>query len=343
MHLKTGPVLGRLGLRDLKDRARPQSRPSPWEDSGGTIVTGDHSSQGLRPTARGGTVHEGTDPSGTTAHGGRREPQFMGPRVHGGLQPRHSLWEPQRVGATIPTRRPASSHTPAPSLRPLPSNPSEAMVLDLSVLPDLTALAHAPSTFLLSHNQPLPRLPAFSPEQADAQALGRSPPTWRKPAKLVSSDSPRPGTRGNVALGSEPFLSSAGRLPKPTSVPLSHPLAGSLVTPSLVRGRTGQMVLMVSGKGIPRADGTGEDITLETGRVGADKRTAHPAPQPKPMAMGENTRNLPTEADRDHEQAERQAEREEEAGFPLSREPDAGLDPRTLGSWHESKAKALTH
>ena len=34
--------------------------------------------------------------------------------------------------------------------------------------------------------------------------------------------------------------------------------------------------------------------------------------------------------DRDHKQAERQAEREGEAGSQLSREPDAGLDPRTL-------------
>ena len=31
---------------------------------------------------------------------------------------------------------------------------------------------------------------------------------------------------------------------------------------------------------------------------------------------------------------------EGEAGFPLSREPNAGLDPRTLGSWHEPKADA---
>ena len=36
--------------------------------------------------------------------------------------------------------------------------------------------------------------------------------------------------------------------------------------------------------------------------------------------------------ERDHKLAERQAEREEEAGSPLSREPDAGLDPRTLRS-----------
>ena len=41
--------------------------------------------------------------------------------------------------------------------------------------------------------------------------------------------------------------------------------------------------------------------------------------------------------------AERQAEREEKAGSPWSREPDAGLDPRTLGSWPEPKAEALTH
>ena len=31
------------------------------------------------------------------------------------------------------------------------------------------------------------------------------------------------------------------------------------------------------------------------------------------------------------------AEREEEADFTLSRDPDAGLDPRTLGSWPEPK------
>ena len=36
--------------------------------------------------------------------------------------------------------------------------------------------------------------------------------------------------------------------------------------------------------------------------------------------------------DRDHKLAERQAEREGKAGFPLSREPDVGLDPRTMGS-----------
>jgi len=31
---------------------------------------------------------------------------------------------------------------------------------------------------------------------------------------------------------------------------------------------------------------------------------------------------------------------EGEAVFPLSREPDAGLDPRTLGSWPEPKVDA---
>ena len=36
--------------------------------------------------------------------------------------------------------------------------------------------------------------------------------------------------------------------------------------------------------------------------------------------------------DRDHKSAERQAEREKEAGSLLSREPDAGLVPRTLRS-----------
>ena len=36
--------------------------------------------------------------------------------------------------------------------------------------------------------------------------------------------------------------------------------------------------------------------------------------------------------ERDHKQAERQAEGEGEAGSPLSREPDSGLDPRTLRS-----------
>ena len=36
--------------------------------------------------------------------------------------------------------------------------------------------------------------------------------------------------------------------------------------------------------------------------------------------------------DRQRSQVGREAEREEEAGSPLSREPNAGLDPRTLGS-----------
>ena len=46
---------------------------------------------------------------------------------------------------------------------------------------------------------------------------------------------------------------------------------------------------------------------------------------------------------RDHKQAERQAEREVEAGSLLSTEPDVGLDPRTPGSWPEPKAEALTY
>ena len=37
---------------------------------------------------------------------------------------------------------------------------------------------------------------------------------------------------------------------------------------------------------------------------------------------------------------ERQAEREEEAGSPPSREPDVGFDPRMLGSGPEPKAEA---
>ena len=36
--------------------------------------------------------------------------------------------------------------------------------------------------------------------------------------------------------------------------------------------------------------------------------------------------------DREHKQREQQAEEELEAGSPLSKEPDAGLNPRTLGS-----------
>ena len=35
-----------------------------------------------------------------------------------------------------------------------------------------------------------------------------------------------------------------------------------------------------------------------------------------------------------------EAEGEGDAGFPLSREPDVGLDPRTLESWPEPKADA---
>lgn len=31
---------------------------------------------------------------------------------------------------------------------------------------------------------------------------------------------------------------------------------------------------------------------------------------------------------------------EEEAAFPLRREPDAGINPRTLGSWLKPKAHA---
>jgi len=47
-----------------------------------------------------------------------------------------------------------------------------------------------------------------------------------------------------------------------------------------------------------------------------------------------------TEREQVHKQAERQAQGEGEAGFPPSREPDAGLDPRTLGSRPEPKANA---
>ena len=39
-----------------------------------------------------------------------------------------------------------------------------------------------------------------------------------------------------------------------------------------------------------------------------------------------------SERESTHKQAERQAEREEEAGSLLSREPDVGFDPRTLRS-----------
>ena len=43
---------------------------------------------------------------------------------------------------------------------------------------------------------------------------------------------------------------------------------------------------------------------------------------------------------REHEWGE-VSEAEGEAGFPLSTEPDAGLDPRTLGSWPEPQADTL--
>ena len=46
--------------------------------------------------------------------------------------------------------------------------------------------------------------------------------------------------------------------------------------------------------------------------------------------------------ERDHKQAERQAEREEETGSLLSREPDAGLDPRTL-IMTRAEGRGLTH
>ena len=47
--------------------------------------------------------------------------------------------------------------------------------------------------------------------------------------------------------------------------------------------------------------------------------------------------------DRHNKKADRQAEREELAGSPQSRELHVGLDPRTLGSRPEPKAEALTH
>ena len=49
--------------------------------------------------------------------------------------------------------------------------------------------------------------------------------------------------------------------------------------------------------------------------------------------------------DRQRSQVDRDTsrEREGEAGFPLSREPDVGLDPRTLRSCPELKTEALTH
>ena len=36
--------------------------------------------------------------------------------------------------------------------------------------------------------------------------------------------------------------------------------------------------------------------------------------------------------EREHKQGEQQAEGEGETGFPQSREPDTGLNPKTLGS-----------
>ena len=42
--------------------------------------------------------------------------------------------------------------------------------------------------------------------------------------------------------------------------------------------------------------------------------------------------------EREHKQAKLQAEGEGEAGSLLSRGPNAGMDPRTLGSWPEQKA-----
>jgi len=46
---------------------------------------------------------------------------------------------------------------------------------------------------------------------------------------------------------------------------------------------------------------------------------------------------------RAHTQAGRGAEGGGEAGFPLSREPDSGLDPRIPGSCPEPKADRLSH
>ena len=44
------------------------------------------------------------------------------------------------------------------------------------------------------------------------------------------------------------------------------------------------------------------------------------------------------ERERERAQAGGAAEGEGEAGFPLSREPNMGLDPRNLGSYPEPKA-----
>ena len=43
--------------------------------------------------------------------------------------------------------------------------------------------------------------------------------------------------------------------------------------------------------------------------------------------------------EREHAGAEAEAEGEGEADSPLSREPNAGLDPRTLRSWPEPKSR----
>ena len=46
-----------------------------------------------------------------------------------------------------------------------------------------------------------------------------------------------------------------------------------------------------------------------------------------------------SEREREHK-PEREAEGEGEADYLLSKEPSAGLSPRTLGSWFERKADA---
>ena len=46
------------------------------------------------------------------------------------------------------------------------------------------------------------------------------------------------------------------------------------------------------------------------------------------------------ESESEHRQTEWKAESEGEAGSLQSKEPDVGLDPRTLGSWPEPKAAA---
>ena len=47
-----------------------------------------------------------------------------------------------------------------------------------------------------------------------------------------------------------------------------------------------------------------------------------------------------SEREREHKEAEWQAEAEREAGSPLRKEPDVGLNPRTLRSWPEPKTAA---